>query len=157
MRWALNRSLRILSNELEAYLITFPRELISRVEEIVDSNEFKKEVGYALNYPDGPNFYQNGRFNFINLPVPQLRGSFTWRIDSVDRRLHFISVTDLKEAPTFQAEVEVGISFEMTLAYYANRKALHTISVETKIPISLDLSFSDKINDIYFDHLSDID
>lgn len=156
MRWTLNRSLRILSNELEAYLITFPKELFSMVEEIVDSNDFKKEVNYALNYPSGPNLYQNGRFKFINLPVPQLRGSFSWRIESVDRNIHFISVIDLKEVPTFQAEVELGISFEMTLIYWANGRGRHTISVETKIPISLDLKFSDKINDIYFDHLSDL-
>jgi len=156
MRWTLNRSLRILSNELEAYLITFPKELFSMVEEIVDSNDFKKEVDDALNYPHGPNQYQNGLFNFINLPVPRLSESFSWRIDSVDRNIHFISVIDLKEVPTFQAEVELGISFEMTLIYWANGRARHTISVETKIPISLDLKFSDKINDIYFDHLSDL-
>ena len=156
MNWMLNRSLRILSNDLEAYLITFPSELIQRVKEVVNSNDFKKEVDDALNCPTGPSFYQRGRFNFINLPVPQLRGGFSWRIESVDRKLHFIRVIDLKEAPTFQAVVEIGISFEMTLAYWAKGRGRHTISVETKIPISLDLTFSDKINDIYFDHLSDL-
>ena len=156
MNWMLNRSLRILSNDLEAYLITFPSELISRVEKVVESKDFKKEVDDALNYPTGPNFYQKGRFKFINLPVPQLNGGFSWRIESLDRKIHFIRVIDIKEVPTFQAEVEIGISFEMTLAYWAKGRGRHTISVETKIPISLDLKFSDKINDIYFDHLSDL-
>ena len=156
MGW--DRSLKIFKIDLTKYLSTTPDELLDLVREHINSHDFSMEVYYAMGCPSGHKNYKNGKFEFLNFPVPTLTRSFTWKFDSKldGRDIFFIRVIEIKHKPTFEAELEVGVSIDILLSYWANRKQMHPIVLKTKIPIFIDLSFSDEINNLYFDYLSDI-
>tara|TARA_B100000073_G_scaffold347626_2_gene362598 strand:- start:648 stop:1106 length:459 start_codon:yes stop_codon:yes gene_type:complete len=152
MNW--DRSLEIFKMDLEDYLESKPKELVDQANLGINSTGFLHLIRYALNNSN----YKGGVVKLYNMPAPFLKGSFTWKIDSVleKRDLFSVEVVEVVHNPTFRAKVEVVVRFDILLSYWAKGKQKHTVGVETKIPIYIDLRFSDEINDLYFDYLSDI-
>tara|TARA_B000000557_G_C20784785_1_gene448159 strand:+ start:710 stop:1168 length:459 start_codon:yes stop_codon:yes gene_type:complete len=152
MSW--DRSLDIFKKDLKEYLESKPKELVDQANLVVKSREFQQLIQHSLNN----NHSFRNMVKFYNMPAPFLKGSFTWKIDSVLEKRDLFSVEVIKVAhnPTFWAKVEVEARFDILLSYWAKGKQKHTVGVEAKIPIYIDLRFSDEINDLYFDYLSDI-
>tara|TARA_B100000424_G_C22891604_1_gene474297 strand:- start:463 stop:915 length:453 start_codon:yes stop_codon:yes gene_type:complete len=150
MSW--DRSLDIFKMELVDYLYSKPKELVDQANLGINSTGFLRLIRYSLNNNN------NKTIKLYNMPAPFLKGSFTWKIDSVleKRDLTRIKVVEVAHNPTFQAKAEVVVRFDILLSYWAKGKQKHTVGVEAKIPINIDLRFSDEVNDLYFDYLSDL-